>query len=82
MPLLQQGLPGDGNHIGGTFPMSSHPGPQETDVYGRPYGFDRVHVVDASVLPSLSATTITYTAMANASRIAFSVAKWDEDSAG
>jgi choline dehydrogenase-like flavoprotein len=41
----------------------------ESDRQGRPYGFERVHLVDASVFPSLPATTITLTVMANAHRI-------------
>jgi choline dehydrogenase-like flavoprotein len=50
--------------------MRAHPGPFEVDVLGRPHGFTRVHVVDASVFPSLPATTITLSVMANAHRIA------------
>jgi choline dehydrogenase-like flavoprotein len=42
----------------------------ETDVFGRLPGWKRVHLVDASVFPSIPATTITLTAMANAHRIA------------
>ena len=64
------GLPGDGNHSGGTFPMRRSPGDLETDSLGRPTGFRHVHIVDASVFPSLAAATITLTAMANAHRIA------------
>ena len=64
------GVPGDGNHSGGTFPMRKSPGDMETDSLGRPTGFRHVHVIDASVFPSLAATTITLTAMANAHRIA------------
>lgn len=71
VPILASlGLPGDGNHSGGTFPMRRSPGDMETDYLGRPTGFPHVHVVDASVFPSLAATTITLTAMANAHRIA------------
>lgn len=61
--------PGRGDHTGGSFPMRSDPGPLETDVFGRVQGLKRVHVVDASVFPSIPATTITLTAMANAHRI-------------
>jgi choline dehydrogenase-like flavoprotein len=67
--MLRVGLPGRGFHTGGTFPMRAHPGPFEVDVLGRPHGFTRVHVVDASVFPSLPATTITLSVMANAHRI-------------
>jgi choline dehydrogenase-like flavoprotein len=69
-PMLRAGLPGRGFHTGGTFPMRANPGPFEVDVLGRPHGFTRVHVVDASVFPSLPATTITLSVMANAHRIA------------
>lgn len=69
LPLLHVGKPGSGNHIGGTFPMCRKPGPLESDVYGRPFGFQRVHLVDSSTFPSIPATTITLSIMANAHRI-------------
>lgn len=68
-PMLEIGDPGQGAHIGGTFPMRAAPGPAETDTLGRPTGFTRVHLVDASVLPSIPSTTITVNVMANAYRI-------------
>jgi choline dehydrogenase-like flavoprotein len=68
-PLLKIGNPGQGAHFGGTFPMRHNPGNFETDIYGRPTRLRRVHVVDASVLPSIPSTTITLTVMANAYRI-------------
>ncbi len=68
--LMTIGKPGQGNHSGGSLPMRARPGPLETDVAGRPSGFRRVHVVDSSVFPSIPATTITLTIMANAHRIA------------
>jgi hypothetical protein len=67
---IQGTPPGDSQHIGGTLPMSDEPGPFVTDVLGRPHSCARVHVVDASVFPSIPGTPIAYTAMANASRIA------------
>jgi choline dehydrogenase-like flavoprotein len=70
MPLARVGAPGSSFHCGGTFPMREHPGDLETDTLGRPSGLSRVHVVDASVFPSVPATTITFSAMANAHRIA------------
>ena len=69
-PWLQVAPAGRGFHSGGSFPMRAAPGAFESDVLGRPHGFSRVHVVDATVLPAIPATTITFTVMANAHRIA------------
>ena len=69
-PLMKVMKPGKSYHYGGTFPMKASPGPFESDRLGRPPGFRRVHAVDATVLPSIAATTIVFTAMANAHRIA------------
>jgi choline dehydrogenase-like flavoprotein len=68
--LMRVGLPGRGFHTGGTFPMRAQPGRLQTDVLGLVSGFSRVHLVDSSVFPSLPATTITLSVMANAHRIA------------
>jgi len=68
-PLLKPGLAGRGFHVGSSLPMSAQPTPSATDLLGRPYGLHRTHIVDASVLPSIPATTITFTVMANAHRI-------------
>ena len=73
--LLQVAAPGRGNHSGGSFPMRLKPAGLETDTFGRPPGWQRVHAVDATVLPSIGATTITFTAMANAHRIATAATK-------
>ena len=73
-PLLKMGPPGRGFHTGGSFPMRLAPQEFESDVLGRPYGCERVHIVDASVFPSITASTITLTAMANAHRIAATAA--------
>lgn len=67
--LLQMGEPGRSFHSGGSFPMRANPGAFETDLCGRPAGWRLVHAVDATVLPSIPATTITLTVMANAHRI-------------
>jgi choline dehydrogenase-like flavoprotein len=69
LPLLQVAPPGRGFHSGGSFPMRESPGPFECDRLGRPHGFTRVHVVDATAFPSIPATTITLSVMANAHRI-------------
>jgi len=75
--LVQLGSPGKSNHVGGSFPMRRAPRDLESDVLGRLRGFDRVHVVDASVFPSVPATTVTLTVMANAHRIATEVGRAD-----
>lgn len=67
--LLQLGKPGRSFHAGGTFPMRSNPGTFDTDVWGRPAGWRRVFAVDATIFPSVPATTITLTVMANSHRI-------------
>jgi choline dehydrogenase-like flavoprotein len=68
-PLLSRPAAGHGFHTGGTFPMSAQPAGFQSDTLGRPAGFSRVHLVDSSVLPSIPATTITFSVMANAHRI-------------
>ena len=67
--LLRVGAPGRGFHGGGSLPMRQNPQGLETDVFGRPAGLRRIHAVDSSIFPSIPATTITLTAMANAHRI-------------
>jgi choline dehydrogenase-like flavoprotein len=71
--FAQVGAPGKGNHLGGSLPMRREPGELETDTLGRPRGWRRVHVIDASVFPSVPATTVTLSVMANAHRIATAV---------
>jgi choline dehydrogenase-like flavoprotein len=69
-PMMRIGEPGRGFHSGGVFPMRDKPGDLETDALGRPSGFERVHLCDASTFPSIPASTITLTVMANAHRLA------------
>ena len=68
--LMKIAAPGRGFHTGGSFPMRASPGEFETNVMGTLGDFRRVHIVDSSVFPSITASTITLTAMANAHRIA------------
>ena len=70
LPGLQFPNPGSGYHSGGTFPMRARPQALETDPLGRLPGIARVHLVDASVLTSIPGTSITFSIMANAHRIA------------
>lgn len=65
------GTRGESFHVGGSLPMRAEPDKElDTDLLGRPRGWERVHVVDSSVFPSLPGTTIGLLAMANATRIA------------
>jgi choline dehydrogenase-like flavoprotein len=73
-PAIKLGEAGRGYHVGGSFPMRSRPGPFESDVLGRPHGFERVHLVDATTFPSIPASTVTLTVLANAHRIGSAVA--------
>jgi hypothetical protein len=76
-PTLQLSKPGSGFHCGGSIPMRANPQPFESDCLGRPHGWTRVHAVDATVLPSVPATTVTFSAMANAHRIGWEAAALD-----
>ena len=70
--------PGKSYHGGGTFPMRRTPGPLESDLLGRPMGLSRTHIVDSSVFPTIPATNLTLTVMANAYRIAAECFELDE----
>jgi hypothetical protein len=69
--MIRFANPGSGTHCGASFPMRARPtGPFDTDSLGRPFGWRRVHAVDATVLPSIPGTTLGFAVMANAVRIA------------
>jgi hypothetical protein len=70
IPAMKIPCPGSSYHCGGSFPMKESPGDFETDTLGRLHGYTRVHIVDASVFPSIPATTVTFSLMANSHRIA------------
>jgi hypothetical protein len=70
LPMLQRTGPGRGFHNGGSFPMGLKSDGIQSDTLGRPFGWQRIHLVDSSVFPTIPAATITFTAMANAHRIA------------
>lgn len=61
--------PGRSFHAGGSFPMGSKNMPYCSDLLGRPAGLSRTHLLDANTFPSIPATTIAYTAMANSDRV-------------
>jgi hypothetical protein len=69
--MIRFSNPGSGTHCGSSFPMRARPSaPFDTDALGRPFGWRRVHAVDASILPSIPGTTLAFAVMANAVRIA------------
>ena len=76
IPMVTMSAPGKSYHFGGSFPHSNEPVPgHESDLLGRVHPWRNVHLVDASVFPTVSATTFTLTIMANAHRIARLVAQ-------
>ncbi len=73
LPVLSISGPAKSYHFGGSFPHVGgrpRPGALETDTLGRLAEWDRIHLVDGAVFPSVPATTFTLTVMANAHRIA------------
>lgn len=71
IPAIQRNPKIVGYHLGGSMPMRLSPESElDTDCFGRPNGWQRIHVVDSSVFPSIPGTTIGLLAMANAARIA------------
>ncbi|MFM2355230.1 MAG: hypothetical protein RLZZ528_966 [Pseudomonadota bacterium] len=63
------GAAGASFHVGASVPMAKAPAAGQSDVLGRPHGLSRLHLIDASSLPAIPATTITLGVMANAHRI-------------
>lgn len=57
-------------HYTGTLPMSREGGPGTTDANGRLRGFENLWIADGATFPSLPAKNLTFTLMANASRVA------------
>lgn len=73
MPMLKLPAPGKSYHWGSIFPHSANAHDRfSSDALGRVAPWRRIHLVDASVFPSVAATTFTLTVMANAHRIATS----------
>ena len=63
-------LPGGGYHSGGIFPMRPAPGDLQTDRWGSLPSLPGVHLIDATILPTVPAGPLAFTVMANAHRIA------------
>ena len=69
--LCRYPLAGSCYHYAGTLPMTKNPTKSyQTDIYGKLFDSDRVHIVDASLFPFLPAKNHSFTVMANAMRIA------------
>jgi ferredoxin len=57
-------------HIGGAYPMQQAVNKQfSSDILGRPAGYQHTHIIDGAAFPSIPATTMAFTVMANAHRI-------------
>lgn len=67
--LIEFTKPGEGVHYGGWLPMGD-----KADILGTPNQAMNIHLVDSSIFPTIPAGAITFTAMANAVRIAEMVA--------
>lgn len=71
VPMLRLAAAGKSYHYGGSFGHGADAGDGfGSDRLGRVGTWQRIHLVDASVFPSVPATTFTLTVMANAHRIA------------
>jgi len=66
---------GYGYHFGSSFPLCepSEANQNYSNAHGCPNEMKRIHLVDSSVIPHVTALPITLTVMANSARIAFSV---------
>ncbi len=71
IPMLRLSASGKSYHWGGSFPHTSDRSTVfSSDRLGRVGSWERIHLVDASVFPSVPAMTFGLTVMANAHRIA------------
>lgn len=70
LPMTTVSAPAKSYHFGGSFPHGDGRSRLQTDRLGRLSAWPNIHLVDASVFPTVPATTFTLTVMANAHRIA------------
>jgi ferredoxin len=71
IPMFRLSASGKSYHWGGSFPhMTDRPVIFSSDRFGRVGSWERIHLVDASVFPTVPAMTFGLTVMANAHRIA------------
>jgi hypothetical protein len=69
LPALRMSAGGKSYHWGGVFPHGTSGSRLSSDLLGRVAPWQRVHLVDSAVLPTIPATTFALTVMANAHRI-------------
>jgi choline dehydrogenase-like flavoprotein len=74
-PLAHIEEVGRSYHVASSFPISATVGPRTSDLFGRPAGLKRVHLIDASSLPTVPPQSPTLTVMAHATRIAGEVTR-------
>jgi ferredoxin len=71
IPMMRLSASGKSYHWGGSFPHATdRPVMFSSDTLGRVGPWERIHLVDASVFPTVPAMTFGLTVMANAHRIA------------
>ncbi len=71
IPMFRLSAAGKSYHWGGSFPHTAdRPTLSDSDILGRVGSWERTHLVDASVFPTVPAMTFGLTVMANAHRIA------------
>lgn len=71
LPWMEQTRPmGSGAHYAGALPMSSAVGPKTTSATCRSHDFENLWFVDGTTFPFLPAKSLTFTLMANATRVA------------
>jgi choline dehydrogenase-like flavoprotein len=69
VPMISMSAAAKSYHFGSSFPHDRARSATTTDRTGRLAAWENIHLVDASVFPSVPATTFTLTVMANAHRI-------------
>ncbi len=69
VPMISLSAAAKSYHFGSSFPHDRARSATTTDRTGRLAAWENIHLVDASVFPSVPATTFTLTIMANAHRI-------------
>lgn len=71
LPVIRFAAGAKSYHLGASFPhTTSRSTEASSDLLGRVAPWERIHLVDASVFPSVPSTTFAFTIMANAHRIA------------